>query len=87
MKQELGSVEFMNVEEVARYLGVWRKTVYGYIKDVKRPLPAMKISKKKIIIRRKDLIKWMADSFNKMPIQNPYLPANHQDIDNIPLED
>lgn len=54
--------EFMTVEEVAQYLGVWKDTVYRYIHDVKKPLPSMKISRKKILIKKIDLDIWLEDS-------------------------
>jgi len=53
--------EFMSIEEVAKYLGVWKETVYRYIHDTKTPLPAMKISRKKILVKKEDLKKWLED--------------------------
>ena len=55
------TVEFMSVEEVAKYLGVWKDTVYRYMRDEKKPLPAMRISRKKILIKKVDLDKWLEE--------------------------
>jgi excisionase family DNA binding protein len=54
--------EFLSIEEVAEYLGVYRDTVYRYIKDVKKPLPAMRISRKKILVKKVDLEKWLEET-------------------------
>jgi len=51
--------EFLSIEDVAKYLGVYRDTVYRYIHDIKKPLPSMKISRKKILVRRSDLDEWL----------------------------
>jgi excisionase family DNA binding protein len=54
--------EFLSIEEVAEYLGVYRDTVYRYIKDIKKPLPAMRISRKKILVKKVDLEKWLEET-------------------------
>jgi excisionase family DNA binding protein len=51
--------EFLSIKEVAKYLGVYRDTVYRYIRDIKKPLPAMKISRKKILVKKIDLDSWL----------------------------
>ena len=51
--------EFLSIKEVAEYLGVYRDTVYRYIRDIKKPLPAMKISRKKILVKKIDLDNWL----------------------------
>jgi len=54
--------EFMTIVEVAEYLGVYKDTVYAYINEIGRPLPAMKITRKKILVRKADLDKWLEES-------------------------
>jgi len=56
--------EFMTVTDVAKYLGVYRDAVYRYMEDIKRPLPAMRISSKKILIKKLDLDVWLERSKN-----------------------
>jgi len=53
--------EFMTIDEVAKFLGVYRDTVYTYIKEIRKPLPAMKLSRKKILVKKADLEKWLED--------------------------
>jgi len=40
---------------------VYRDTVYTYIKEIRKPLPAMKLSRKKILVKKADLEKWLED--------------------------
>lgn len=62
--------EFLTIQEVAEYLGVYRDTVYRYIKDIKKPLPAMKISKKKILVKKVDLENWLNSTKSLEVIDN-----------------
>lgn len=55
-------VEFLDISAVAEYLGVKEVTVYRYIKRHKRPLPSMKISRKKILVRKEDLDNWLEEA-------------------------
>lgn len=56
--------EFLSIEEVARHLHVYKDTVYSYIKDVQKPLPSIKIRRKKILVKRVDLDKWLEEQKN-----------------------
>jgi excisionase family DNA binding protein len=56
--------EFLSISEVAEALGVYRDTVYRYINDIKKPLPSIKISRKKILVKKEDLDKWLEDQKN-----------------------
>ncbi len=51
--------EFLSLEEITQYLGVTIGTVYRYIHDVSMPLPSMKISKRKILVKKVDLDEWL----------------------------
>ena len=51
--------EFMNILEVTKYLGVHTSTVYRYLRDIKIPLPSIKISRKKILVKKADLLDWL----------------------------
>ena len=53
--------EFLTIQEVAEHLGVYRDTVYRYIHDIKKPLPSMKISRKKILVKKADLDIWLEE--------------------------
>ena len=53
--------EFLTIQEVAEYLKVYRDTVYKYIHDIKKPLPYMKVTRKKILIKKVDLDIWLED--------------------------
>lgn len=55
-------VEFLNVSDVAEYLGVKEVTVYRYINRHKRPLPSMKVSRKKILVKKVDLDNWLEEA-------------------------
>jgi len=56
--------EFLSVEEVARHLHVYKDTVYRYIKDIQKPLPSIKISRKKILVKKVDLDDWLEEQKN-----------------------
>jgi len=56
--------EFLSIEEVSRYLRVYKDTVYRYIKDIQRPLPSIKISRKKILVKKVDLDNWLEEQKN-----------------------
>ena len=56
--------EFLSIEEVAEYLHVYKDTVYRYIKDIKKPLPSIKISRKKILVKKVDLDNWLEEQKN-----------------------
>jgi excisionase family DNA binding protein len=56
--------EFLSIEEVAQYLHVYRDTVYRYIKDIQKPLPSIKISRKKILVKKVDLDNWLEEQKN-----------------------
>lgn len=53
--------EFLTVSEVTKYLGVNQDTVYRYMNRHKRPLPRMRISNRKILIRTEDLKNWLEE--------------------------
>lgn len=55
-------VEFLNISGVAEYLGVHEVTVYRYIKRYKKPLPSMKVSRKKILVKKVDLDNWLEEA-------------------------
>lgn len=52
-------LEFMDVEEVATYLGVSISTVYRYIKDSDNPLPHFHILGKTLRVDRLELDRWL----------------------------
>lgn len=52
--------EFLSLGEVAKYLGVHITTIYRYLKDGGKPLPSMRLSKKKILIKQTDLKDWLS---------------------------
>jgi excisionase family DNA binding protein len=56
--------EFFSLQDVASYLKISDSTVYRYINRYKKPLPAMKISRKKIVIKKVDLDKWLEEQKN-----------------------
>ncbi len=51
--------EFLTLLDVAKYLGVNIDTIYSYINSGGKPLPSMRLSRKKILVEKKDLDKWM----------------------------
>jgi len=51
--------EFMSLQDVADYLGVHINSIYNYLKDGGKPLPSIHISKKKILVKKEDLIDWL----------------------------
>ena len=51
--------EFMDLAEVARYLGVHINTIYKYIRDKKNPLPTFQISDRIIRVKKEELDKWI----------------------------
>lgn len=51
--------EFLNLEEVALYLGVSSATVYRYITDEKDPLPSFQLTGKTIRVKKEELDKWL----------------------------
>lgn len=53
--------EFLDLTEVATYLGVSIYTVYRYINDEKNPLPTFYISSKTIRVKKEELDKWLED--------------------------
>jgi excisionase family DNA binding protein len=56
--------EFLSIEEVAEYLHVYKDTVYRYLKDINKPLPSIKISRKKILVKKVDLDNWLEEQKN-----------------------
>jgi excisionase family DNA binding protein len=62
-KNESEYQEFMDLEEVAKYLKVSMSTVYRYInaKDGEHPLPSFKITKGNIIVKRAELDEWIEE--------------------------
>lgn len=54
--------EFLSVKDVAKYLGVQEMTVYRYLQRYKRPLPSMKLSQRKILVKKEDLESWLNES-------------------------
>lgn len=56
--------EFMDLEQVATYLGVSISTIYRYIADKENPLPTFNISKKTIRVKKSELDKWL-ESYKK----------------------
>ena len=48
--------EFMSLVEVADYLEVCIDSIYNYINKGGAPLPSMRISKRKILIKKEDLL-------------------------------
>jgi len=55
-------VEFLTVQEVMTYLGVSESTVYRYINRYQRPLPVMRISSRKILVKKVDLENWLEEA-------------------------
>lgn len=55
-------VEFLTVQEVMKYLGVSESTVYRYLTRYQRPLPAMRISSRKILVKKTDLENWLEEA-------------------------
>ena len=53
--------DFLTLQEVTAYLGVSDSTIYRYLNRYKKPLPSMKISRKKILIKKVDLDKWLEE--------------------------
>ncbi len=53
--------EFLDLNEVAEYLGVHISTIYRYIHSKTNPLPAVQISKAKIIVRKSELDSWLEE--------------------------
>jgi len=53
--------DFMDLEEVAKYLKVSMSSVYLYINLKENPLPSYKISKKVIRVRREELDEWIVE--------------------------
>lgn len=51
--------EFMDLPEVAQYLGVSLETVYRYIRNKSPALPAIKISSKRLLVNKKELDAWI----------------------------
>lgn len=56
------TVEFLTVQEVGDYLGISESTVYRYMNRYKKPLPAMRVSAKKILVKREDLENWLEEA-------------------------
>ena len=51
--------EFMDLQEVADYLGVHVNTIYKYIKDKAHPLPTFNITDRIIRVKKADLDIWL----------------------------
>lgn len=51
--------EFLDLPEVAQYLGVSLETVYRYIRRETNALPAIKISRKRLLANKKELDDWI----------------------------
>lgn len=51
--------EFLSVSDVAKALGVHRITVYNYMKDIENPLPSIKISRRKVLVKKVDFDNWL----------------------------
>lgn len=57
--------EFMSLKDVTEYLGVHINSVYNYINDGGKPLPTIRISRKKILVKKADLEKWLEEKKNE----------------------
>lgn len=57
MEQE--TKEFLDLEEVAEYLGVSARTIYRYIKDPLNPLPTFRINLRTIRVNKDELDAWL----------------------------
>lgn len=51
--------EFLDLEQVAEYLGIHINTVYKYIKDEDNPLPTFQIGRRIIRVKKEDLDRWL----------------------------
>lgn len=51
--------EFLSVADMARTLGVYRTTIYNYMKDINHPLPSIRISRSKILVKKSDFDNWL----------------------------
>lgn len=51
--------EFLDMEEVAAYIGVSMATVYRYVRSTENPLPSFKLSSKKILVSKEELDTWI----------------------------
>jgi len=51
--------QFLDLEQVAEYLGVHINTVYKYLKDEKNPLPSFRVSERTIRVKKVELDKWL----------------------------
>lgn len=51
--------EFIDLPEVAEYLGVSIDTVYRYMRSETNPMPAIKISRKRLLVNKKELDEWL----------------------------
>lgn len=51
--------DFMDLQEVADYLGLHINTIYKYIKDEENPLPTFQISDRVIRVKKVDLDSWL----------------------------
>ncbi len=56
--------EFLKVPEVAKILGIEKRTVYELIKRKDHPLPAVKPSRKLILIIKDELYHWLEETSN-----------------------
>ena len=56
--------DFMDLQEVADFLGVHINTIYKYIRDEKNPLPTFKISDRIIRVKKDELDAWV-ESYRK----------------------
>ncbi len=53
--------EFMTLMDISEYLGIHINSIYTYIHEGGEPLPSIKISNKKILVKKKDLINWLEE--------------------------
>jgi len=60
------NLEFMDLEEVAKYLRVSMPTIYRYInsKLTEDPLPTFKITRGHIVVKKSELDSWI-ESYRK----------------------
>lgn len=59
IEKQDGTIEFMDLEQVAAYLKVSLSTVYRYINSKENPLPSFKITTKNILVKKAELDAWI----------------------------
>ena len=58
------SKEMLTLKGAASYLNISISTIYRYLNRVENPLPAYKISRKNIRIKKEELDEWLEQIFN-----------------------